>query len=177
MALQLPGQMSASSHQWKLRSTTAEAHSIQKQHTLQAATATQSHTRMVPACWGRAPCSESRGVPRPWSTMQPTLMLVPRISFTVPFSFYLNKVKELHAVGTHLALDLAGIFMVHCAAHADAGAQDLLHGALELPRAAAVPHDPRYLNDRVQLEVAAVLDVLLLQPYLQCERPGKRAMA
>lgn len=63
----------------------------------------------------------------------------------------------------HLALDLAGVLVVHCAAHADACSQDLLDCAPELPRTAAVPHDPCDFDDRVKLEVAAVLDVLLLQ--------------
>ena len=62
----------------------------------------------------------------------------------------------------HLALDLTGVFMVYCASHAYACSQDLLHRSLQLPRAAAVPHDPRNLNDLLHLEVAAVLDVLLL---------------
>ena len=55
--------------------------------------------------------------------------------------------------------------MVNCAAHADAGAQDLLDGAGQLPRAAAVAHDASDLDDLIKLKVAAVLDVLLLHHH------------
>ena len=63
----------------------------------------------------------------------------------------------------HLALDFPGVLVVNGAANADAGAQDLLDGASQLARTAAVTHDARNLNHLVQLQVAAVLDVLLLQ--------------
>ena len=63
----------------------------------------------------------------------------------------------------HFALDFPGVLVVDGAANADAGAQDLLDGAGQLARAAAVAHDTSDLDHLVQLQVAAVLDVLLLQ--------------
>ena len=53
--------------------------------------------------------------------------------------------------------------MVDCASHTYACPQNLLHCSLQLPRTAAVPHDPRNLDDLLHLQIAAVLDVLLLQ--------------
>jgi len=52
--------------------------------------------------------------------------------------------------------------VVHGAANADAGAQHLLDGAGQLARTAAVAHDTSNLNYLIQIQVAAVLDVLLL---------------
>ncbi len=73
----------------------------------------------------------------------------------------LGKAQEKEA-GSHLALDFPGVLVVDGAADADAGAQDFLDCACQLARAAAVAHDARDLDHLVQLQVAAVLDVLLL---------------
>lgn len=53
--------------------------------------------------------------------------------------------------------------MIHCASHTYTRSQNLLDCPLQLPRTAAVLHDPRNLNNLLHLQIAAVLDILLLQ--------------
>jgi hypothetical protein len=67
----------------------------------------------------------------------------------------------------HLALNFPGVFVVDGAANANACAQDLLDSAGQLACAAAVAHDASDLDHLVQLQVATVLDVLLLQAQEQ----------
>lgn len=53
--------------------------------------------------------------------------------------------------------------MVHSAADADASAQNLLDCAGQLACAATVAHDAGNLDDLIQFQVAAMLDILFLQ--------------
>lgn len=68
---------------------------------------------------------------------------------------------------SHPALDFPGVLVIDSAADADTSAQDLLDSAGQLARAAAVAHNPRNFDHLVQLQVATVLDVLLLQAQAQ----------
>ena len=63
----------------------------------------------------------------------------------------------------HLALNLTRILVVHCASHTYTCSENFLHRSLQLPRTAPVPHNPCNLNDLFHLQIAAVLDVFLLQ--------------